>query len=37
MFLKNNEITEAVEIILALTVVNSICLLFGYLKALDII
>tara|TARA_R110000824_G_scaffold130097_1_gene291757 strand:- start:520 stop:633 length:114 start_codon:yes stop_codon:yes gene_type:complete len=37
MFLKDNEISEAVELILALTVANSICLLLGYLKALDII
>ena len=37
MFLRDDEITGAVEIILALTVVNTICLLFGYLKALDII
>ena len=37
MFLRDDEITGAVEIILALTVVNSIALLIGYLGKLGII
>ena len=37
MFLRDDEITGAVEIILALTAVNSIALLIGYLGKLGII
>ena len=37
MFLRDDEITGAVEIILALTVVNTIAILLGYLGRLGII
>jgi len=37
MFLRDDEIPQAIEIILALTVVNSIALLIGYLGKLGII
>lgn len=37
MFLRDNEVTGAVEIILALTVANSIALMLGYFGKLGII